>query len=140
MKAVPRPWEVGALSSAKQFHVPDGIAPPVGNGYTHAVSAGGAIYVAGQIGMEPDRTIADGFEAQARRAFENLRVVLEAAGATLSDIVKVTVLLVELDDLAGYRAVREDYIPHLPASTLFVVKSLAMAELLFEVDAIAVVD
>jgi len=96
--------------------------------------------VAGQIGMEPDRTIADGFEAQARRAFENLRVVLEAAGATLSDIVKVTVLLVELDDLAGYRAVREDYIPHLPASTLFVVKSLAMAELLFEVDAIAVVD
>lgn len=128
------------MTSAKRFYVPDGIAPPVGNGYSHAVSAGGVIFVAGQIGMEPSGAIADGFEAQARRAFENLKIVLAAAGAQLSDIVKVTVLLVELSDLATYRGVREEYIPHLPASTLQVVKSLAMPELLFEVEAIAVPD
>ena len=124
--------------TSRQFHVPDGIAPPNGNAYSHAVSAGGVIYAAGQIGVDPSGEIADGFEAQARRAFDNLKVVLAAAHAELSDIVKVTVLLVELDDLSAYRGVREDYLPHRPASTLLVAKSLAMPELLFEVDAIAV--
>lgn len=128
------------MASSKQFHVPDGIAAPVGNGYSHAVSAGGVIYAAGQVGMDPSREVVEGFEAQARRAFENLKVVLAAAGAELSDIVKVNVLLVERSDLAAYRGVREDYIPHRPASTLVVVKSLALPELLFEVDATAVTD
>jgi 2-iminobutanoate/2-iminopropanoate deaminase len=91
------------MASSKQFHVPSGIAPPVGNGYSHAVSVGGVIYASGQIGMDPSGKIVDGFEAQAHRAFENLKVVLAAAGAELSDIVKVTVLLVELSDLAPYR-------------------------------------
>jgi 2-iminobutanoate/2-iminopropanoate deaminase len=126
--------------TSRQFHTPDGVAPPIGNGYSHAVSAGGVIYAAGQIGVGPSGEIADGFEAQARRAFENLKLVLATGGAELSDIVKVTVLLIELDDLPAYRNVREDYIPHRPASTLLVVKSLAMTELLFEVDAIAVPD
>ena len=66
--------------------------------------------------------------------------MLAAAGAELSDVVKVTVLLVDRDDLAAYRAVREDYLPHLPASTLLVAKSLASPELLFEVEAVAVPD
>jgi enamine deaminase RidA (YjgF/YER057c/UK114 family) len=55
----------------KRFHSPEEIAAPVGNGYTHAITAGGAIYVSGQIGMEPSGNIADGFEAQAQCAFEN---------------------------------------------------------------------
>lgn len=128
------------MSRAKQFHRPEDIAPPVGNGYTHAITAGGAIYVSGQIGMDPSGTIPEGFEAQARRAFENLDTVLASAAASLSDIVKVTVLLVDLRDLAAYRSVRETYLPHLPASTLCVVKSLAMPKLLFEIEAIAVRD
>jgi enamine deaminase RidA (YjgF/YER057c/UK114 family) len=126
--------------TTRQFHVPDGVAPPNGNAYSHAVSAGGVIYAAGQIGVDPSGKIANGFEAQARRAFENLKVVLAAAHAKLSDVVKVTVLLVELDDLAAYRGVREDYLPHRPAGTLLVAKSLAMPELLFEIEAIAVPD
>ena len=52
----------------------------------------------------------------------------------------MTVLLVDLSDLAAYRNVRQAYIPHLPASTLCVVKSLAMPELVFEIEAIAVPD
>jgi 2-iminobutanoate/2-iminopropanoate deaminase len=128
------------MTSSRQFYVPDGIARPVGNGYSHAVCAGGVIYAAGQIGMDPMGKIVEGFEAQAHRAFENLKVVLAAAGAELSDIVKVTVYLVDLKDLATYRSVRQNYIPHLPASTLVVVKSLAVPELLFEVDVIAVPD
>ena len=126
--------------TSRQFHVPEGVAPPNGNAYSHAVSAGGVIYAAGQIGVDVSGEIADGFEAQARRAFENLKLVLASADAQLSDIVKVTVLLVELDDLPAYRGVREHYLPHRPAGTLLVAKSLAMPELLFEVDAIAVPD
>jgi 2-iminobutanoate/2-iminopropanoate deaminase len=103
------------MSPSKQFHSPEGIAAPIGNGYTHAITAGGTIYVSGQIGMDPSGTIPEGFEAQTQRAFENLKAVLAAAGASLSDIVKVTVLLVELSDLAAYRDVRETYLPHLPA-------------------------
>jgi 2-iminobutanoate/2-iminopropanoate deaminase len=88
----------------------------------------------------PRGTVPEGFTAQARRAFENLDAVLAAAGASLLDIVEVTVLLVELSDLAACRSVRETYLPHLPASTLCVVKSLAMPELLFEIEATAVRD
>lgn len=66
--------------------------------------------------------------------------MLASAGARLSDIVKVTVMLVEVSDLAAYRGVRENYIPHRPASTLLVVRSLAMPELRFEIEAIAVCD
>ena len=128
------------MTSLRKFHVPAEIAPPVGNGYSHAVSAGGVIYVAGQIGMDPSGEIADGFEAQARRAFANLEIVLADAGSRLADIVKVAVMLVTLDDLPAYRSVRQDYIPHLPASTLVVVASLAMSDLLFEIEAIAVPD
>ncbi len=128
------------MTSSRQFHVPTGVAPPLGNGYSHAVSVAGVIYAAGQIGMDPSGKIVDGFEAQAHSAFENMKIVLAAAGAELSHIVKVTVLLVELSDLPTYRGVRENYIPHRPASTLMVVKSLATPELRFEVEAIAVPD
>jgi 2-iminobutanoate/2-iminopropanoate deaminase len=126
------------MSPSKQFHVPTNIAAPVGDGYSHAVSAGGVIYVAGQIGMDPSGAIPESCEAQARRAFENLRIVLTAAGAELSDVVKATVLLVDRDDLTAYRAVRQEFLPHRPASTLMIVRSLAMPELRFEIEAIAV--
>lgn len=122
----------------KQFHVPDGIARPIGDGYSHAVSAGGVVYVAGQVGIDPSGQVVDGFEGQARRAFENLKAVLAAAGAELTDVVKVTVLLVDRSDLAAYRGVREQYLPHRPASTLLVAQSLALPQLRFEVEAIAV--
>ena len=126
------------MASSHRSFVPDGIAPPLGNGYVHAVAAGGAIYASGQVGIDPDGTIADGFAAQARRAFENLAAVLDAAGAELADVVKVTVLLVDGDDLPAYRTVREAYLAHRPASTLMVVKALALPELRFEIEAIAV--
>jgi enamine deaminase RidA (YjgF/YER057c/UK114 family) len=121
-----------------QSFVPDGVAPPFGDGYVHAVAAGGAIYVSGQVGVDPDGTIPEGFEAQARRAFANLEAVLAAAGAELADVVKVTVLLVDGDDLPAYRTVRETFLAHRPASTLMVVKALALPELRFEIEAIAV--
>lgn len=126
------------MTAARPFHELEGVAPALGNGYAHAVSAGGAIYASGQIGVDPTGTILDGFAAQAQQAFENLTVVLGAAGASLTDIVKVTVLLVDPSDLPAYRRVRETFLPHRPASTLLIAKALALPELRFEVEAIAV--
>jgi 2-iminobutanoate/2-iminopropanoate deaminase len=75
------------VPSPRRSFVPDGVAPPFGDGYVHAVVAGGAIYVSGQFGVDPDGTIPEGFDAQARRAFANLEAILAAAGAQLADVV-----------------------------------------------------
>jgi 2-iminobutanoate/2-iminopropanoate deaminase len=54
-----------------EFLQPDGVHAPTG-GSSHAVVAGGAVYVAGQVGVDPSGSLADGFEAQATQALENL--------------------------------------------------------------------
>jgi enamine deaminase RidA (YjgF/YER057c/UK114 family) len=117
---------------------PGGVHHPPGNAFSHAVTAGGVVYCAGQIGVSPDGLLLDGFDAQATQAFENLTTVLAAAGATLADVVKVTVLVAEAADVRKYLKIRPKYLGHRPASTLYAVKSFAMPGLLFEVDAIAV--
>lgn len=110
--------------------------------YTHVVKAGNTIYVSGQIGCDLDgNVVGGGFEAQAERVFENLRLVLEAAGASLKDVVKVTTYLRHMTDRAVLTAVREKHFsPPYPASTLVEVSSLALPELLIEVEVVAVVD
>ena len=55
------------MTPSKQFHSPEGIAAPVRNGYAHAITAGGAVYVAGQIGMDPSGAI-PGISLTYRRA------------------------------------------------------------------------
>lgn len=125
---------------SSKFIDPPEVAPPLGNTYTHAVVAGNTIYVAGQVGVDASGNVLDGFEAQATQALENLRLVLEGAGATIADVVKILVLMTDQANLGTYRALREKYLPHRPASTLFVPNALAMPQLLFEIEAVAVVD
>jgi 2-iminobutanoate/2-iminopropanoate deaminase len=117
---------------------PDGVHHPPGNAFSHAVIAGGTVYCSGQVGVNPEGLLLDGFEAQATQAFENLKTVLAAAGAALEDVVKVTVLVAETADVRKYLKIRAKYLGHRPASTLYAVKAFAMPGLLFEVDAIAV--
>ena len=121
-----------------EFVTPEGIAAPIGDGFHHAVVAGGVVYVSGQVGMEPDGSLPETFEGQAHRAFENLVAVLGTAGVQLEDVVKVTVCLVDRADLPAYRLLREQYLRHRPASTLLIT-GLALPALLFEIEAVAVV-
>ena len=76
--------------------------------YSQAVQVGDAIYLAGQIGLDPaTRTLVEGgVQAETRRAIENCRAVLEAAGSSLADVVQVQVFLVDIGD---YRAMNEVY-------------------------------
>ncbi len=129
----------------KQFINPDGLhQPPI---YSHVVtvSGGTTVYIAGQIALDAAGNLVGvgDLHAQAKQVFENLRIALEAAGASFADVVKLNMFVVNYspDDLPALRAVLTDYLPktNRPVSTLVGVTSLAREELLIEVEAVAVV-
>jgi enamine deaminase RidA (YjgF/YER057c/UK114 family) len=132
--------------TAPRFLNPKTIAPPPGNGYTHVVEATGpgrTIYIAGQLGLDPDGSLvgeAGDFRAQAERAFENLRAALEAVGADFKDVVKVNNFLIDIKHLPLLREVRNSYFNMAapPASTTIAIVALAREGALFEIDAVAV--
>lgn len=86
-------------------------APAAIGTYSQAMAAGELVFLSGQIGLDPadGRLVAGGLEAEARRAFENLRAVASAAGAGLGDVVKLTVYLVDLGDYARVNELMRDY-------------------------------
>lgn len=65
------------------------------NRYSPAIRSNGFLFVSGQVGSREDGSPEPDFEAQVRRAFENLNAVLAAAGCTFDDVVDVTVFLVD---------------------------------------------
>ena len=73
-------------------------APQAIGTYSQAVRTGNTVYLSGQIPLDPEtmELVAGGFEAQVRRAFENLRAVCEASGGSLADVVKLGVYLTDL--------------------------------------------
>jgi enamine deaminase RidA (YjgF/YER057c/UK114 family) len=79
-------------------------------------------------------------EAQTRQVFENLKAALGAGGASLADVVKITVFMTDLGGLATFRKLRNEYFPKdPPASSLVKVAGLVVPDLLIEIEAIAVV-
>lgn len=123
-----------------KVHNPSTIAAPMGR-YSNGISAPGGgrwLHIAGQIGIRPDGTLAEGFAAQAEAAWANLVAILADAGMTVDHLVKVNHFLVQASDLADYNPIRMRFLGEArPASTLIVVQGLAKAEWRFEVDAVA---
>jgi 2-iminobutanoate/2-iminopropanoate deaminase len=99
------------------------------------------VFISGQGSLSSEgQVVGDGdFEAQARQTFDNLRTVLEQAGATFADVVKIGVYLTDISRLADFERIKADYItgPQ-PASTAIGVASLAIPSMMIEVEAIAV--
>lgn len=87
-------------------HAPAAIGP-----YSQAVSAGGAVYLSGQVGLDPasGQLVAGGLEAEARRVFDNLRAVAEAAGSSLASAVRITVYLTDLGQFAVANRIMQEY-------------------------------
>ena len=76
-------------------------APTALGPYSQAIRAGYTVYLSGQVGIDPPSgDLVKGIEAQTRQVFANLRAVAEAAGGSLDDIVKLTILMVDLADFA----------------------------------------
>src|SRR5205085_7192610 len=81
-------------------------APAAIGPYAQAVSAGGFLFTAGQVALDPKtgEVVAGGFEPQARRVLANLEAVLAAAGCSFGDVVKTTVYLVDFADFPKLNA------------------------------------
>ncbi|MCK5324928.1 MAG: RidA family protein [Woeseiaceae bacterium] len=86
-------------------------APAAIGTYSQAIRANNVVFLSGQIPLDPaTMEVVDGdFEARARRVFDNLAAVAEAAGGDLDSIVKLTVFLTDLDNFATVNGVMEDY-------------------------------
>lgn len=115
-------------------------APAAIGPYSQAVRAGQAVYLSGQIALEPGsgRMVEGGIEAQAEQVFRNMRAVAEAAGGSLADCVKLTLFLT---DLAHFPVVNEIMQRHFaepfPARSTVGVASLPRGAL-FEAEAVIV--
>ena len=80
-------------------------APAAIGTYSQAVRVGDTVYLSGQLGLDPaTMQLVDGIDAQVIRVFENLKAVVEAAGGSLADVVKLNVYLT---DLANFAKVNE---------------------------------
>ena len=117
-------------------------APAALGPYSQAIVAGGFVYTAGQIPLDPDsgELVEGGVEVQAERVLENLGAILAAAGSSFSKVVKTTVFLSDMDD---YAAVNEVYARHFrepyPARSAVEVARLPRGVRL-EIEAVARID
>ena len=119
------------------YHADSVRTPP---GYSHAMKAGGLLFVAGQVPLNAaGEVVGSDMETQARQAFENLAAVLAAAGVTFDAVVKLTYFVTDISQIPAIRAVRDGYIntENPPASTLVEVSRLFMPGILIEVEAVA---
>ena len=115
-------------------------APAAIGPYSQATRAGDMVFLSGQIALDPATglIVEGGIEAQARRAFDNLKAVCEAAGGSLDDVVRLGLYLTDLGQFAVVNQVMSDYFdaPYPARSTIEVPGLPRGAQ--FEVDAILV--
>jgi 2-iminobutanoate/2-iminopropanoate deaminase len=114
-------------------------APAALGPYSQALRAGGMVWCSGQIPIDPARNTvtAVGIEAQTRQAIANLSNVLEAAGSSLSKVVKTTVFVKDMNDFAALNAVyAEMFGPTRPARSCVEVARLPR-DVLVEIECVA---
>ena len=112
-------------------------------GYSHAAKAGNTLYIAGQVAQDVEgNVVGEGdLEAQVSQVFTNLKNVMEEAGGSLQNIVKMTTFLTHYNNIETYRSVRNRYFSEpFPPNTLLIIESLALPDYMIEVEAIAVLD
>lgn len=114
-------------------------APAAIGTYSQAVKVGDTVYISGQIGLDPaTMQMAEGFDAQTVRVFDNLKAVAEAAGGSLADAVKLTIFLTDLSNFAKVNEVMARYFAEpYPARAAVGVKELPRGAVV-EADAVLV--
>jgi reactive intermediate/imine deaminase len=115
-------------------------APAAIGTYSQAVKVGNTVYISGQIPLIPEtmELVTESFEAQAVQVFENLKAIAEAAGGSLNEAVKLTILLSDMSHFAKVNEVMARYFDEpYPARAAFAVKELPKS-VDIEIDAIMV--
>ncbi len=87
-------------------------APAAIGPYSQAIRTGDLVFTAGQIALDPatQKVVSGGIAEQTTRVMENLKAILEAAGSSMSQVVKATVFLKDLGDFATMNAVYDEYL------------------------------
>jgi len=108
--------------------------------FAPATRVGNMIWVSGQVGTDANMRAGQGMDAQARFAFQNLKSVLEAAGATLADVVEIITFHTDLrGDIAEFVRAKDEFFPdRYPSWSAVGVTQLARPEFLVEIRAVAV--
>ena len=129
------------IESRPVFSSPDDLAPPAGYSHVVAIPPGRLVWTSGQVPMDAARNlVAPGdWEGQTRAVFENLERALRAGGAGWSDVVKLTLYVVDVGALDTIRAVRDEFVDTAspPTSSLVRVAGLVHPDVLIEVEAVA---
>lgn len=124
------------LSAVSTPHAPQAIGP-----YSQAVTAGGVVYCSGQISLDPvsGAFVGGDVRAETEQVLKNLSAILEAAGSSLSRVVKTTVFLADIEDFAAMNEVYARFFgDHRPARATVAVRSLPRNARV-EIEAIALV-
>ena len=105
--------------------------------YSPIARGGDLLFTAGQIGIADGELVEGGLEPELRRAFVNLRTVLSSAGASLSDVVKTTVFLIDMDDYGRMNEIYvEEFGDYRPARSAVAVAALPLGARV-EIEAVA---
>jgi enamine deaminase RidA (YjgF/YER057c/UK114 family) len=127
------------MDDRAEFFSPETLAPPFGFSQSASVGPGRVVWVAGQLPLKADGTLAPAGDiaAQTRQCFENVGRALEAAGARWADVVKLTYFVTDLAGVATIRAVRDEFVDTArpPTSSLVGVAGLVLPDALIEIEA-----
>jgi 2-iminobutanoate/2-iminopropanoate deaminase len=120
---------------------PDTVAKPASN-YAQAIEVAlpsRRLVISGQVGLLPDGTVLEGYEAQALQVWANILALLAAAEMNVSNLVAIRVYDVAPGNVAAYRTIRDRVLKgHLVAATYVIVAGLAAPQFLTEIEAEAV--
>jgi 2-iminobutanoate/2-iminopropanoate deaminase len=123
---------------SKTAIVPKTLAPPVGP-FSQGIRTNGLLFLSGQVGLEPatGKLVPGGIRAETEQVLRNLAAVLEAAGKTFTDVVRVGVFLTDMGDFSAMNAVYEkQFIQPYPARTTIAVAALPLGARV-EIDLVA---
>lgn len=126
------------MAGQRQEFMVEGVAPPISH-YCDAVRFGDLLFIAGVPPTDASGNVVGGEDVaeQARQVFRNMKLVLDAAGASFADILKVTVYLLDVDDRKKINPVRQEFFGAArPASTLIGVSQLAIPGMKVEIEAV----
>jgi reactive intermediate/imine deaminase len=128
-------------TTGKTGKIPIGAPKPGAGGmalpFTPAIRAGDFVYVSGQVGFDANNEIvAGGIVAQVRQTIENMRRILDQAGCSLEDVVKVNVWLDDARDFASFNRVYASYFKNVPPARSTVQSPLTI-DAKIEIDCVA---